>query len=67
MSRVKEWLMADASGSIDMALAEIAQLTERNAELVAALEAVKQLADVSGDYQLSLIAGNAIKRAGGEP
>jgi 1,2-phenylacetyl-CoA epoxidase catalytic subunit len=40
MSRTKEWLMADPEASIDLALAEIAQLERTNATLLAALEAV---------------------------
>lgn len=39
------------------------QLERGNAELLAALEAVRGLAEVSQDYQLALIARNAIAKA----
>lgn len=39
------------------------QLKRGNADLLAALEAVRGLAEVSQDYQVALIAGNAITKA----
>lgn len=59
--------MSGYEGDDDLRLDRANRLLEQKIDLIEALKAIRMLADVSGDHQISLIAKNAISKAQWSP